>query len=120
MSVEITLLQEGEIFYAPTNIPITAFVTMAGARAGDVARVEFFANSNKLGSVKTAWHGDIYPPNNPHQAQYMHIVAAGFDPVELNWKKAPPGDYALTVRANSSRGIPAVSQPVNIKILPPP
>jgi hypothetical protein len=51
LSVEVIAFSPDRVYYAPTNIDIQAFVTMAGARAGDSVKVDFFANSNKLGSV---------------------------------------------------------------------
>jgi hypothetical protein len=120
VSVEVFVFSPDHVYYAPTNIQIQAFVVMAGAQAGDSVTVDFFANSNKLGSVKSKWHEAIFPPNKPHQAQYMHVLPAGFDPMGIVWRKPQPGDYLLTAKASSAGGVPVVSQPLKITILPTP
>jgi hypothetical protein len=118
LSVEVFVFSPDHVYYAPTNIHIQAFVTMAGAQAGDSVRVDFFANTKKLGSTKATWHDAIFPPNDPHHFHYMHVLPAGFDPMEVVWKKAEPGDYTLTARASSPKALAAASKPVEIKILP--
>ncbi len=106
-------------FPAHTNLHIDAFVNMDGPlKNGDLVKVEFFANTNRLGSGTTVWHSAIYPPNTPGQFHYMHIVAAGFPSVPFVWKNPPAGNYTLTAKATLTKSIIAVSPPINIVITP--
>jgi hypothetical protein len=108
-----------KVFYTPATISIQADVSLdAPARAGDSVRVEFYANTKRLGSGKSVWHDEI--GSNPHSRDFqpMHITPAGFWPVELIWNNAPVGTYALTAKATGARGRSAVSAPVNITVLP--
>jgi len=108
-----------KVFYTPATISIQADVSLdAPARAGDSVRVEFYANTKRLGSGKSVWHDEI--GSNPHSRDFqpMHITPAGFWPVELVWNNAPVGDYTLTAKATGAKGRSAVSAPVNIPVLP--
>jgi hypothetical protein len=118
LAVEVFVGGDPASFHAPTNIVIQAFVTMPGVRADDSVTIAFFANTNKLGSKKAVWHGAKFPPNDPHHFHYMHVVAAGFDNAYVVWKNAPAGSYALTARVSNVKGLSALSQPVNITVLP--
>lgn len=118
ISVEISIPPADGEFHAPTNIEVVAYVVLNNGQAGDVVNVDFFANSNKFGSAKAKWHGAVFPPNDPHSFHYMHVLPAGFDPLQAVWKKPRPGSYSLTAKASGPNGLSAVSQPVKITVLP--
>jgi hypothetical protein len=98
---------------------MVAWVGMDGPhRQGDSVTVEFFANTNSLGTRTSYWHPKQRPESRPGVATPFFIVAAGFDSVPLNWNNAPAGKYVLTVKATFSRKVTTVSNPVNITVLP--
>lgn len=108
-----------KVFHVPATISIEADVSLdAPARARDSVRVEFYANTKRLGSRKSVWHEAV--GSNPHSRDLppMHISPAGFGPVVLVWDNPPVGDYTLTAKATGAKGCSAVSAPVNITILP--
>ena len=106
-------------FHAPATIGLMAQITLnAPAPAGDSVRVDFFANTNKLGSRKSVWHDAIGPDPHARNFQPMIMRRAGFDPVEMEWSNAPAGGWAVTARATGVRGRSAVSAPLNITVLP--
>jgi hypothetical protein len=108
-----------EVFRAPANISIGAYVTpRAPAHAGEVVNVEFFANANSLGSRQSVWHAAIRPHASPGQTMPMFIMAPGFYLAQLVWSNAPAGSYVLTARATGATGLSAVSPPVNLTVLP--
>jgi len=113
------------VFHAPATIDILGYVWLQPSpRAGDVVRVEFFADTKRLGSGKAVWHDEIGPPRGkwylfgPPPAEPMHIIAAQFYPAEFVWKKVPVGAYALTARATWTNGVATVSAPVKVTVLP--
>src|SRR5208282_2123898 len=62
-------LHDGDTLHAPKDIFILAFVTTAvAAHAGDSVTIDFFANTNKLGSGKSVWHNAIRP--DPHSRKF--------------------------------------------------
>jgi hypothetical protein len=102
---------------ASADIRLVGCVSMSGTRKpGDFVTVDFYVATNKVGSAKSVWHGAIFPPNVRGQAQYMHVVAAGFDPAEVVWKNVAAGNYAVTARAHSNNGLSCVSAPVSIVV----
>ena len=106
-------------FHAPATIDIFAYIELRpNPRAGDAVKVEFFANTNHLGSGKAIWHDEIRPKEIPGQAVPLHILAAQFYPAEYVWKKVPAGIYTLTARATWTNGLSAVSAPLNVTVLP--
>ncbi len=110
-----------KVFHAPATISIQADISLdAPVRAGDSVRIEFYANTKRLGSRKSVWHDEMGP--NPHSRDFqpMHIFPAGFVPVVLVWNNPPVGAYALTARMTWTNGLSAVSTPVNIAVLPRP
>jgi len=120
LAVEITIF-DNKTFHAPATISIIASVSQsAPGRKGDSVRVEFFANTNRLGVRKSFWHDAVRPNPHSRNAQPMIMVAAGFDLVELVWSDPPAGNYTLTARATGAKGRSATSSPVSITILPPP
>lgn len=73
----------------------------AGAHDADgwVARVEFFAGTNRLGSAT----------NDPGVLYFAN-------PFRLTWADAPEGEYDLTARAVDNLGLATVSRPVRIRV----
>lgn len=108
-----------KVFHAPATIRIQANVTLDDrAHKGESVRVEFYANTKRLGSRKSAWHDAIGPDPHSRNFQPMIMMAAGFWPVGLDWSNVPAGSYTLTARAIGAKGRSAVSAPVNITVLP--
>ena len=91
----------GAVFYAPTNIPISAWVPSALL----ATNVEFFAGTNDLGKPNGGFGSGV--------AGYTFF---------LTWTNPPPGDYALTAVATDYFGTSRTSAPVNIMVqeAPPP
>ena len=119
LSVQIDLRWGTKVFHAPATMDILAYVGLRPRpRAGDVVRVEFFADAKSLGSAKAIWHDEVRPTAPPGYAVPMHILAAQFYPAEWVWKKVPAGTYALTARATWTNGLTTVSTPVNVTVLP--
>jgi hypothetical protein len=118
LSVEIFTPEAGEIFQGPTNIQLIAWAKITGARAGDKVKVDFYANTNFLGSAEARWHEAVFPPKDPHHFHYMHVLPAGFDALETVWRKPASGNYALTLKASGPNGLAATSAPVNVTVLP--
>jgi hypothetical protein len=119
LAVQIWSPSRGEIFHAPATIHINAYVTLnAPVHAGDFVAVEFFANTNDLGSGKCVWHDAMRPQPRPGQPTPMYVIAPGFSPAQLDLSNMPAGGYALTTRATFTNGISAISAPVNITVLP--
>jgi hypothetical protein len=106
-SVGIYSPANGTTYLAPTNVNICA---RAVESPGQVATVQFFANSLSLGIV-----------SNSSQTIVSNISTAYLFP--LTWSNAPAGSYALKVVATDTNGNTATSSVVNIIIvtnLPPP
>lgn len=114
--VRIISPANGRQFFAPVNIPIFAY---AQAPGGLITSVEFFAGTNSLG------FGQRLPVVTPLAAG--GIIIGGpvppFYPTNvffLTWSNAPVGAYVLTAEATDNAGASAVSDPVNIAVLPSP
>ena len=119
LAVRIWSPPPGKIFHAPVTVHINAYVTLnAPVHAGDFVAVEFFVNTNHLGSGKCVWHDAMRPLVHPGQPTPMYVVAPGFSPAQLDWSNAPSGDHALTAQATWTNGVSAVSAPVNVTVLP--
>jgi hypothetical protein len=88
----VTSPAEGASFGLPGSITLDAEV-VAGNGLG-VARVEFFANGQKLGEDTSA-------------------------PFSLTWTSPLPGAQAITAVATDSAGQPIASAPVNVTVRPP-
>ena len=99
--VRIESPTEGTVFYMPTNIPISAWVSESGL--GVVTNVECFAGTNDLGEA-------LAGPS-----------AIGFGTgYSLTWSNPVPGDYALMAVATDYFGTSRTSAPVNITVNPGP
>jgi hypothetical protein len=119
LAVELGPQLSREVFHAPATVRLSAFVTLrAPAHAGDFVTVEFFANTNRLGSGRSDWHGLIRPQPRPGQPVPLFVIAPGFAPATFIWTNVPAGDYTLTARATGANGLSAVSAPVNIIVRP--
>jgi len=107
-----------KVFHAPATISMQADVSLdAPLRAGHSVRVEFYANTKRLGSGKSVWHEELGLNSRTRDFQPMHIIPADFVPVKLVWNNPSAGDYALTARVTGAQRHSAVSAPVNITIL---
>ncbi len=110
--VRIISPPNGAIFRAPVHLPIYAY---ASDRDGYVNSVEFFAGTNSLG----LGHGVCIGLTYTNRLCLTNLFL-------LVWTNAPLGAYSLTARATVLCGFcpqgeaSAVSEPVNVTILPPP
>ena len=119
LMVQISPQLSRGVFHAPATIRINAIVTQRSpSSAGDFVEVEFFANTNRLGSTRSASHGVVRPRPRPGQPVPLFVIAPGFAPAGFVWTNVPAGHYALTARATGDGGLSAVSPPVNITVLP--
>jgi uncharacterized repeat protein (TIGR01451 family) len=90
-TAKITSPLDGEIFTAPEIIDITALVTtLSGV---DIDRVEFYANSQRLGSVNAS-------------------------PYSFVWQTPTPGAYNLMAKVSDSQGHSSLSKSVLIVVVP--
>src|SRR5438477_1337531 len=90
-SVTITNPSEGAVFFAPANINLGA---SASDSDGSVAKVEFYAGTNKLGESTNS-------------------------PFSFAWNVSAPGYYALSAVATDNSSLVSTSAPVNIVIQNP-
>jgi len=119
LSVQLWPQLSREVFHAPATVRIAAYVTVrAPAHAGDFIGVEFFANTNNLGSSKSFWHGAIRPQTRSGQPTPMYVIAPGFSPANFIWTNVPAGQYTLTARATCTNGLSAVSEPLQLTVSP--
>jgi hypothetical protein len=107
--VRITSPADGATYRAPVDIPIYAY---AACPTGFVTAVEFYAGTNDLG----AGHR-LTPPSVTGVASIPPILLTNL--WSLVWSNAPQGTFALTAVAADNSGISALSDPVNVTILPP-
>jgi hypothetical protein len=100
----------GSIFYSPTDIRLGVF---GSDPDGFVSSVEFFAGTNRLGTVSA---GVILDPPFPEG------TGPGTRAFFLVWSNVPPGDYVLTAKATDNAGASTISAPVGIAVKegPPP
>jgi hypothetical protein len=112
-------LDEDKVFAAPCDVHIQASVGAVGnLRAGDTVSVDFFANTNNIGSGTCVWHEEVNPSKQWHGrgAVPLFIIPAQFSPAAMVWHNPPPGKYALTAKASCGKTVSAVSTPFNITI----
>lgn len=111
-----------EVFFAPVNIPILAYVV----DSLHTTNVEFFANSTYLGSgfkLGTTPSPAATTPNFVLPSSAVTRLGAIYCFV---WSNAPPGSYALTavtqgtneIYTPSGSYISSTSPPVDITVLP--
>jgi hypothetical protein len=113
--VSVASPADGDIFYAPVNIPIVA---CAQDLDGFVRSVEFFADNVSLGIVTSPV--SILPPISGPVPTPLPMPP--YRPFVLVWSNAPVGPHALTAKATDNGGASTLSAPVNIavKLGPPP
>ncbi len=87
-SIDITSPTNGATFTEPANITIQAMATDSD---GSVARVDFFAGTNLLGTSTNS------PPS-------------------FTWTNVAAGRYSLTAQATDDRGGTSTSNPVNVTV----
>lgn len=100
--IEIVRPAPGTVFPAPATVPIEVVTRDPD---GYVPRVEFFANSERIG-VREVYFIIPPPPGQPQR----------FD---LTWSNVPPGEYALTAVATDDSGLTRTSAPVVIRVRSP-
>jgi hypothetical protein len=103
--VAIVQPEDGDIFCAPTDIKLIA---LAHDPDGWVRTVEFFDGNLSLGIVTNSLASTDPSVLSPEQI------------FRLLWQNVPPGLHVLTAKATDNRGASSVSDPVRIKVLPPP
>ena len=114
------VLHDGDALRTPAHLFFLVYpTTTIAAHKGDSVTIDFFANTNKLGSQKCVWHEGIRPDPHSRKFQPMIIVAPGFGGVSFDWTNAPAGSYKLTARASGLHGLSAVTTPLHITILAP-
>ena len=94
--VQLVLPNNGLVFTAPANVGLVA---SARDPDGFVATVEFFAGTNRLGTVT----------NNP-------LAANPGTSFQLLWSNVPPGEYSLSAKATDNLGAMAHSASVRISV----
>ena len=106
--------------HAPAIVDIQAYVHLRdfAPKVGDFINVQFFANSNLLGSSKAIWHDEIRPHVPPGSAMPMWVQAAGFYPAKWHWTDVSAGSYSLTAQGTWTNGLVSVCVPLNITVLP--
>lgn len=102
--VHIELPVNHAIYQTPATIKIRAD---ARDPDGTIARVQFYAGSNSLGTV-----------TSPTVVTNGGMVDS--DDYSLVWSNAPAGTYLLTAIATDNAGLNATSAPVKVTVLPPP
>jgi hypothetical protein len=116
--VRLSLPGNNDRWHASATIPIFARVSsLTPGKPGASLRVDFFSDTNFLGSSKAVWHQEIKPDPNSKNAQPRIIVAAGFFPAEFVWTNVPAGNYKLTAQVTGT-GIVATSEPVDLAVVP--
>lgn len=92
ISINITSPADATSFAVPARLAINS--DASDSSAGNISRVEFYANSIKVGEASAV-------------------------PYVLNWSIAAPGNYTLTARAINDSGEAAISNSVNINVSMP-
>lgn len=87
----------GAAYFAPGYVTFAA-TAQAKTAGATVAKVEFFANTNKV--------GDGTP-----------LTVAGGTQYEFKWDAVPLGDYVLSARVTDSKGASAESIPSTIRVV---
>jgi hypothetical protein len=87
----------GAAYFAPGYVTFAA-TAQAKTAGATVAKVEFFANTNKVG-------------------EGTPITVAGGTQYEFKWDAVPLGDYVLSARVTDSKGASAESIPSTIRVV---
>jgi hypothetical protein len=138
-AVRLIVPANGAKFHAHADIRLVAIATPNGTDLGpdkDTVRryadpnkwnfiqdpqhtflIEFFAGTNRLG-VQTSGMVSASMRSRRGEAVPMIVMLVGYPAVELFWRNAPAGNYALTAKATNEKRLAAVSTPVQITILP--
>jgi Bacterial Ig domain/Calx-beta domain len=103
--VKIISPEDGDVFEAPLDLKLAA---VAQDPDGWVRTVEFFDGNVSLGVVS----------NNLGAIDINAVLAEQV--FRLLWQNVPPGHHVLTALATDNRGASTRSDPVEIKVLPPP
>lgn len=103
--VKLVHPEDGDVFEAPVDIKLVA---AACDPDGWVRMVEFFDGTNSLGIVTNGLSAVGTNHVSPEQL------------FRLPWHNIPPGLHVLTALATDNRGASAKSEPVHIKVIPPP
>jgi len=106
--VAIIQPQDGELFFAPVDLKLTALAQDPG---GWVRSVEFFDGGVSLGIVSNSLSATGVA--NP-------AVASPEQLFRLVWSNAPPGGHVLTAKATDNQGATSTSDPIHIRIVVPP
>jgi hypothetical protein len=112
-------LDDDKVFVVPCDVHIQASVGAVGnLRAGDTVSVDFFTDTNNIGSGTCVWHEEVNPSkrSHGHEAVPLFIIPAQFSPAAMVWHNPPPGKYALTAKASCGKTVSAISTPFNITI----
>ncbi|KAA5548767.1 Ig-like domain-containing protein [Adhaeribacter rhizoryzae] len=88
-TVAIVTPGENSTHFYPTNVRILANAELTN---GNISRVEFYANGNK-------------------------IADRGYAPFEIHWMNIPTGTYTVTARAIGSNGVAGTSAPVKFNVV---
>jgi len=106
--VAIVHPEDGEVFEAPVDIKLAA---AAQDPDGYVKTVEFFDGDVSLGVVSNSLGGVIVGDSDAVSSEQLF---------RLLWQNVPPGLHVLAAKATDNRGAMSRSEPVRIKVLPPP
>ncbi len=93
--------EDGDVFVAPVDLRLAA---VAHDPDGWVRTVEFFDGTISLGIVSNSVSSSV-------SAEQLFWWL---------WRNVPVGNHILTARATDNRGASALSDPVAIRVLPPP
>ena len=114
----------GAAFQAPTYLAVTSHES-----SNTIVSAEFFANGQSIGVANNnvSFPGATYsePPGTIGIVMTTIFIAAHPDSYPdtrtfaLFWNP-PPGDYTLTAKATDNHGNTALSDPVNVTVVPTP
>ncbi|HEY1789979.1 MAG TPA: hypothetical protein VGJ73_17670 [Verrucomicrobiae bacterium] len=115
-------LPDGVAVHAPANFFITPFVrTTLLLHAGDIVKIDIYADGRKMLSQKAVWHEEVNPSKNarPGEAVPMYIQPAQFFYKDLEWTNVPEGKHVVLAHAYDFHGLSAFSAATHVTILPP-
>ena len=132
--VDVVSPPDGSVFLAPVDIRLVA---AAKDPDGWVETVEFFADGVSLGVVRNnPWILDPIRNLDAQQTDPGGIntnpdgtvildpspdpIPIPINPFTLIWRDAPPGTHEITAVATDNAGDSTTSDPIQIKVVPPP